>query len=115
MDNARQTNYDYYFFRSNSIAGAFCGNNFTSGLVPAANTWQFVSWIWNNTTGKETIYFNNQKAERTTSGINMPDLTKGYIGGVYANWYFQGLIDEIRIYNRILSADEIKALYEATR
>ncbi len=28
---------------------------------------------------------------------------------------FSGLIDEIRIYNRAFSADEIKALYEATK
>jgi prepilin-type N-terminal cleavage/methylation domain-containing protein len=29
--------------------------------------------------------------------------------------YFKGLIDEVRIYNRALSADEIKALYDATK
>ena len=34
----------------------------------------------------------------------------------YNGWhYFNGLIDEVRIYNRALSADEIKALYEATK
>ncbi len=29
--------------------------------------------------------------------------------------FFKGLIDEVRIYNRALSAEEIKALYEATK
>jgi prepilin-type N-terminal cleavage/methylation domain-containing protein len=31
------------------------------------------------------------------------------------NWYYSGLIDELRIYNRPLSDSEIKALYEATK
>jgi len=30
-------------------------------------------------------------------------------------FYFHGLIDEVRIYNRALSDEEIKALYEVTK
>ena len=40
-----------------------------------------------------------------------------YIGGGYDGntWhYFKGTIDEVRIYNRALSEEEIKALYEQT-
>ncbi|PIU98326.1 hypothetical protein COS61_02040, partial [Candidatus Wolfebacteria bacterium CG03_land_8_20_14_0_80_40_12] len=42
---------------------------------------------------------------------------KFLIGSVkkIANRYFNGLIDEVRIYNRALSAAEIKALYDATK
>ena len=29
--------------------------------------------------------------------------------------YFDGVIDEVRLYNRILSASEVKALYDASR
>ena len=32
--------------------------------------------------------------------------------GDLSTWYFNGSIDEVRIYNRALSADEIKNLYE---
>jgi len=35
-------------------------------------------------------------------------------GGEMAGW-FKGLIDEVRIYDRALSADEVRALYEATK
>ncbi len=36
----------------------------------------------------------------------------GYLGASYVGGYFKGLIDEVRIYNRALSASEIKAQYE---
>ena len=42
---------------------------------------------------------------------NNNDLTIGY-GTIAGNpGYFKGIIDEVRIYNRALSADEVKALY----
>jgi len=75
------------FFRSNSITGAFCNNDFTSGFIPATNTWPFVVWRWDNSTGKESIFLNLQKAERATSGVNTPNLTYGYISGIYGNWF----------------------------
>lgn len=37
------------------------------------------------------------------------------IGKSYDNYYFNGLIDEVRIYNRALSPQEIKRLYMAGR
>jgi len=36
---------------------------------------------------------------------------RGFYGG---NWYFNGLIDDVRIYNRALSATEIQNLYKQT-
>ena len=35
--------------------------------------------------------------------------------GRWGSHYFYGLIDELRIYNRALTADEIRALYELGR
>ncbi|GIW65231.1 MAG: hypothetical protein KatS3mg093_210 [Candidatus Parcubacteria bacterium] len=35
--------------------------------------------------------------------------------GDYSIYYFNGLIDEVRVYNRALSDQEIKAIYEATK
>lgn len=39
----------------------------------------------------------------------------GQIGSHFAGFYFNGLIDDVRIYNRVLSADEIKRLYNMGR
>jgi hypothetical protein len=33
-------------------------------------------------------------------------------GGYYGGFSFNGTIDDVRIYNRVLSGDEIKALYD---
>ena len=44
--------------------------------------------------------------------VNPVDIGK-YSGG--AGCYTEGSIDEVRIYNRALSDQEIKALYEATK
>jgi len=45
------------------------------------------------------------------SDINTPV----WIGGKYGTEYFNGLIDEVRMYNRALSEAEIKAIYNATK
>jgi hypothetical protein len=34
---------------------------------------------------------------------------------VYPSEFFNGLIDEVRVYNKALSDSEIKALYDATK
>jgi|GEM_PF-7074660 len=36
-------------------------------------------------------------------------------GAVYIVSFFNGIIDELRVYNRALSDSEIKALYDATK
>jgi hypothetical protein len=51
-----------------------------------------------------------------TSGSIAAALDNVYIGRYSLPGYiFNGLIDEVRIYNRALSDSEIKALYEATK
>ncbi len=50
----------------------------------------------------------------TISGRNTQLLTIGRMGGI-SQWYFNGTIDEVKIYNRTLSASEIQSLYNATK
>ena len=47
-----------------------------------------------------------------TRNINWHGTSNQRIG--FAQWYFNGLIDEVRIYNRALSAEEVKIHYEQT-
>ena len=58
------------------------------------------------------------------SSMNSLDITNnaaedgfniGQIGSHLARFYFNGLIDDVRIYNRVLSADEINRLYNMGR
>lgn len=64
------------------------------------------------------IYVNGSlvAAKKGNGILNVPR-TRNYIGR--SNWCqsdpdFKGFMDEVRLYNRALSADEIKALYEAS-
>ena len=67
--------------------------------------------------GAMKLYVNGQ--EEGTS-INVGTLWSGgnrYLVGSNSNGfvYFNGLIDEVRIYNRVLTADDVKALYDAQK
>jgi hypothetical protein len=87
-----------------------------SNSIINLNQWHFIAYTSNNS--KRVIYINGN-LDKILSG-SLPDHTNrsfvsvgsghnGYRG------YFNGLIDEVRIYNRALSDSEIKVLYEATR
>lgn len=61
-------------------------------------------------------YKNGQLQYTYNTGIysNFGHAVKIGMNGVN-NWYFTGLIDEVRIYNRALSAEEIKRHYDLTK
>ena len=76
--------------------------------------WSFVAVTLNGTT--LTFYVNNVSNSLTTAGT--PNASAGtiYIGDFgNAGYHFNGSIDDVRIYNRALSAAEIKAIYDATK
>ena len=53
-----------------------------------------------------------------TGGVGVPTTYNDVIGGATSanmNYEFNGLIDDVRVYNRALSAAEIQALYNAEK
>ena len=89
-------------------------------IVPL-NTWTMLTLTFNGTTAKWDIYLNGVKAlypitGGQVAGVGTPIDDSGaylYIGnsGVGGNRAFIGSLDDVRIYNRALSADEVKQLY----
>ena len=79
--------------------------------------WYHVVGVYNPTAGTGEIYLNGnlEKAETTFGssaiGNNAVDLNSGRWSGAGSN-YFDGILDDVRIYNRVLSSDEIKRLYK---
>jgi prepilin-type N-terminal cleavage/methylation domain-containing protein len=86
-------------------------NYFTTGL--AENTWYFITFTWNVSINNETAYFNGNKV--SSSGGSFPATIPDFVIGEGFNTsrYWNGLIDDVRVYNRALSATEIQAMYNA--
>ncbi len=81
-----------------------------ASAIPTAGFWYHVVWTQNSGTFK--IYINGIQG---ATGSCSPNITSsafyiGSLGGV-AGYNFNGTIDDVKIYNRALSADEIKAEY----
>jgi hypothetical protein len=117
-------NYTYYFYASST---GYCGDGsiqagfgegdattFVCDLVPlAANTWSHLVWSFD---GFTLTLYRNGVAVATSSATGTPSLTTGtlQIGGSKYGEYFKGLIDEVRVYSRALSATEIQTIYQQT-
>ncbi len=87
------------------------------GVIPV-NTWTHVAGTYDASTGQNIIYVNGAPvASRTRSGGIFNPATDFLIGAQDAGSgvarFFPGLIDEVKIYNRALSASEIQAIYKA--
>jgi hypothetical protein len=81
--------------------------------------WSYVVFAYVNSTKTVTFYINGQSAGSSSSFTNpwfATNLAETHIGGDYydaTGGYFNGTIDEIQIWNRSLTAGEIKELYES--
>ena len=86
---------------------------FINSNTLSLNTWYLITCTWGPTGGY--LYVNGvlQRSSATSSAIVA--ISPMYIGGQGSNRYLQGDIDDLRVYNRILSAAEVMALYSATR
>ncbi|HOK65173.1 MAG TPA: family 16 glycosylhydrolase [Anaerohalosphaeraceae bacterium] len=106
---------------SNNLLFKVYGKDTSDGTVTASNAielnrWQFFAATV-NTSGAVKIYKNGQVIQTGTTtwpwGLRR---TKNYIGR--SNWsadaYYQGMMDEIRIYDYALTDAEILALYQQT-
>lgn len=85
------------------------------------NTWTFLTLTYNCETGETKVYFNGVQKGETQMGnyrgsVNWNtasgDITDGprgfYVGYAYdANRYFNGYMSELRVWNRILTKEEI--------
>jgi hypothetical protein len=86
-----------------------------SETVIPLNEWHFITIVY--TVGDQTVKaYINGVLDSVVPGIPTPneDFVDLYIGrdSKSSGLYFNGLLDDIRIYNRALSEDEISSLYD---
>jgi chitodextrinase len=84
-----------------------------STTTPSLNVWYHVAEVYNATAKTLDIYvngvLNDGSLQGTVPAANLNALVNANIGRRSGGYYFNGVIDEIRIYNRTLSATEIQS------
>ncbi len=77
-------------------------------------TWYQLALTYDSSTGKVKLYVNDQKyGESVEGGKIITDDDPLIIGLTWSNYYSTLGIDEVRIFNRTLSEEEIKASYNS--
>ena len=83
------------------------------------NTWYHVTGVYNATAQTLDVYVNGVLDNGTLSGTvpssQFNSSNNLQIGAFNASGLFRGTIDDVRIYNRALSAQEVKRLYNMGR
>src|SRR3989338_9733136 len=99
-------------FTSNSSNVAVSATNALSGT---ANTWQFIS-VTRNESGTANIYLNGTLTGTANQNSGSPIVGTDFeIGAQLAASFFDGSIDDVRVYNRALSPTEVQRLYQLGR
>jgi len=95
-----------------NTATAF-GNSIAGNVVPSVNGWNYIAVTYDGATIQ--TYVNGRLAGSGAElGANLCSGAPFIIGSWWQNdpYYFNGNIDELRIYNRVLSSSEISQLYQ---
>jgi len=92
------------------VNGNFAGD-FTNTMV--ANRWYHIGFTFvGGTSGAVRVYQNGALDSSTTATSQTPLVGAACTIGYDSNGeFYPGLIDDLRIYNRVLSDEEVKALY----
>ena len=98
------------------IAAMVSGTYLTTNWTPKIDTWYHIVATHDSTTNENVLYVNGNRENSSTYPVSYEANAKTYIGVFYTspNLFFDGLIDEVRVYNRALSAAEIQALYNSS-
>ena len=108
----------FYFTINNGRLQNMCTLNsvnywhYTKQQIPS-NTWTHVVAVIE--IGKRISYYVNGKEDNTALGnFSIRNDTDTSVLGEYVNRYFKGNMQDVRIFNRALSGEEIEILYKTT-
>lgn len=105
-------------FRIAITDGSAANINRRSNMAPETGRWYHVVGVYNASAQTLDIYINGALDNGTLTGsvpTSMGDFTQTVAIGNRAgeNKMFPGVIDDVRIYNRALSADEVQKLFQS--
>lgn len=89
-----------------------------TGYTFPSTGWFHIGWVFqpNTPNTRNIVYVNGVSVyDATSTSITSPGSATIYLGGYKAtngnNRYYKGSLDDVRIYNRALTASEISAIY----
>lgn len=116
-----QNSYGVFFYTGNRLFVDINGNNdrFNSNTIFTPNQWYHLAVVYDGTqptNSRVRLYVNGNidktAAESSNSISNTP--SQFYIGLLNGNGsgYFRGIIDDVRVYRKALTATQIQVLYQ---
>lgn len=111
--------YDYshrILIQSNGVLLTQFGDNFSSNNRVTKNKWTHIVYMYDSTLNKQYFYIDGVYDNEQTPSIT-PIWNSSFLIGQYdtINYKFHGKIQDVRIYNRALTPEEIKILYDLTK
>ena len=85
--------------------------------IPTAGQWYHYVSVYDNVSGTKQFYINGALYNSTTSSVNQftsSSTAYNFIGADSTGRYFNGTLDEVLIFNRSLTSDEVLALYNSS-
>lgn len=109
------TNRSIMFFQNSDTYKFYISNgNYIGSQVIPINTWAFICGVTNGT--RKQIYTNGTLYSTQDTGTGIGNSTMNYfIGSTGASTFFNGSIQGVTIYNKVLNSTEILAQYNAGR
>ena len=83
--------------------------------LPALNQWYHVTVIYDDSVGHELYVDASSKDTSTNTDSFDTDESGSYLASKGNEYYYDGLLDDVRFYSTNPSSDEITALYDATK
>ena len=106
----------YVLTSNNGFRGLLDGNILNADQTLAPNTWYNMVLTYNSTTKDRRVYLDGVKVYDVSGAVSFNGSTI-QVGRIRANnnqdW--DGDVDEVRLYNRVLSQTDVTNLYNATR
>lgn len=96
--------------------GSCCVNEIITPSPLVVSTWTHLALTFDYLNDVYTLYINGQFAAASTAPRNTPTQPLSF-GGLLSNFgqffFFDGLMDEVTVYDRVLDAAELLAIFEA--
>ena len=116
------TNQAFYFGNrqnSSNFMMAYYANDLDAATPTTNVAWNHYVATYDNSTGRRVTYYNSRLLTQNVSGVTNTSASVFMIGAFNLlgtpNYYFNGRIAFVKIYNRALTATEILQNYHATK